>query len=156
MALVNVIRAVMSEIEDYERVSMNVQPGITVYAPAVNDLVHLLAELAENAAALSPADTPVFISGRRLATGGVLVDIIDQGFGMSAEEMAHANWRLENSPANGYHRLQEHGLVRSRSARRAAWHQDPVVSVRLSRSQGAGLASRRPHHAPGRRSLAQV
>lgn len=134
VALVNVIRAAMSEIEDYERVSMNVQPGITVGGPAVNDLVHLLAELAENAAALSPADTPVFISGRRLATGGILVDIIDQGFGMSAEEMAHANWRLENSPATDITASKNMGLFVV--GRLAARH---GIRVRLSPSDSAGL-----------------
>jgi signal transduction histidine kinase len=98
MALINAIRAAVSEIEEYERVSLTVQPGIAVRAPAVGDLVHLLAELTENATSLSAANTPVVISGRRLATGGVLIDITDRGFGMSPEEMAHANWRLENLP----------------------------------------------------------
>lgn len=93
--LVNVIKAAVSEIEEYERVSLRAQPGIAVCGPAVNDVVHLLAELTENAASLSPADTSIVISGRQLASGGVLVDIIDQGFGMSAQEMAQANWRLE-------------------------------------------------------------
>ena len=53
MTLVDVIRAAVSQIEDYERVSLSAQPGIAVSGPAVNDVVHLLAELAENAASLS-------------------------------------------------------------------------------------------------------
>ncbi len=134
VALVNVIRAAVSEIEDYERVSMNVQPGIAVGGPAVNDLVHLLAELAENATALSPADTPVVISGRRLATGGVLVDIVDRGFGMSAEEMAHANWRLDNPPATDITASKNMGLFVV--GRLAARHS---IRVRLSPSDSAGL-----------------
>ena len=98
VALVDVLRAAVSEIEEYERVSLNVQPGIAVRGQAVNDVVHLLAELAENATSLSSADTPVNISGHLLTSGGVLLDITDQGVGMGAEEMAHANWRLDNPP----------------------------------------------------------
>jgi hypothetical protein len=98
VALVDVLRAAVSEIEQYERVSLNVQPGIAVRGAAVNDVVHLLAELAENATSLSSADTPVNIAGHLLTSGGVLLDITDQGVGMGAEEMAHANWRLDNPP----------------------------------------------------------
>jgi signal transduction histidine kinase len=98
VALVDVLRAAVSEIEEYERVSLNMQPGLAVRGPTVNDAVHLLAELAENATSLSSADTPVNISGHLLNSGGVLVDITDQGVGMGSEEMAHANWRLDNPP----------------------------------------------------------
>jgi signal transduction histidine kinase len=134
VALVNVIRAAISEIEEYERVSMNVQPSITVGGPAVNDLVHVLAELAENATSLSSADAPVVISGRRLATGGVLIDIVDRGFGMSAEEMAHANWRLDNPPAVDITASKKMGLFVV--GRLAARH---GIRVRLSPSESAGL-----------------
>jgi Nitrate and nitrite sensing/Histidine kinase-, DNA gyrase B-, and HSP90-like ATPase/HAMP domain len=96
--LVDVLRAAISEIEQYERVSLNVQPGIAVRGPAVNDVVHLIAELAENATSFSSADTPVNVSGHTLSSGGVLVDITDAGVGMGGEEMAHANWRLDNPP----------------------------------------------------------
>jgi signal transduction histidine kinase len=96
--LVDVLRAAVSEIEQYERVQLNVQPGISVRGQAVNDVVHLIAELAENASSFSAADTPVKVSGHLLNSGGVLLDITDQGVGMGAEEMAHANWRLDNPP----------------------------------------------------------
>src|SRR5258708_7655777 len=74
------------------------QPGISVRGQAVNDVVHLLSELAENATTFSPAETLVHVSGYSLNSGGVLLDITDQGVGMGAEEMAHANWRLDNPP----------------------------------------------------------
>jgi len=96
--LVDVLRAAVSEIEQYERVTLNVQPGIAVRGPAVNDVVHLIAELAENATSFSSADTPVNVSGHLLSSGGVLLDITDLGVGMAGEEMAHANWRLDNPP----------------------------------------------------------
>ena len=96
--LVDVIRAAVAQTGEYDRVSVSVQPGIAVSGRAVNDVVHLIAELAENAASLSAADTPVDISGRALVTGGVLVEVTDQGVGMNPEMMAQANWRLENPP----------------------------------------------------------
>ncbi len=95
VALVDVLRAAVSEIEHYERVVPNIQPGISVRGQAVNDVVHLLSELAENATTFSPADTPVNVSGHLLNSGGALLDISDRGVGMDADEMAHANWRLD-------------------------------------------------------------
>jgi signal transduction histidine kinase len=98
VALVDVLRAAVSEIEQYERVVPNIQPGISVRGQSVNDVVHLLSELAENATTFSPADTPVNVSGHLLNSGGALLDISDRGVGMDADEMAHANWRLDNPP----------------------------------------------------------
>ncbi len=98
VALVDVLRAAVSEIEQYERVSLNVQPGISVRGQVVNDIVHLLAELFENATSFSSADAPVSVSGHLLNSGGVLLDITDQGVGMPADEMKDANWRLDNPP----------------------------------------------------------
>ena len=96
VALVDVVRAAVSEIEQYERVTLNIQPEISVRGQAVSDVVHLLSELVENATAFSPAETPVKVSGHLLNSGGTLLDIIDQGVGMDADKMAHANWRLDN------------------------------------------------------------
>ena len=134
--LVNVIKAAVSEIEEYERVSLTVQPSIAVCGPAVNDVVHLLAELAENAASLSPADTPINISGRQLATGGVLIDIIDRGFGMSAQAMAQANWRLDNPPATDITVSKSMGLFVV--GRLAARH---GIRVRLKPAESGGLTA---------------
>ena len=98
VALVDVIRAALSEIEEYERVGLDVQQGLLVSGPAVNDVVHTVAELAENATSLSAAGTDVKISGHLLTSGGALIDITDQGVGMSAHEMERANWQLDNPP----------------------------------------------------------
>jgi signal transduction histidine kinase len=98
VALVDVLRAAVSEIEQYERVSLNVQPGISVRGQVVNDVVHLLAELLENATSFSSAETQVNVSGHLLNSGGVLLDITDRGVGMPADEMKDANWRLDNPP----------------------------------------------------------
>jgi hypothetical protein len=98
VALVDVLRAAASEIEQYERVTLNAQPGISVRREPVSDLVHLTAELVENATSFSPAGTPVTIAAHTLNTGGVLIEITDLGVGMGAEDLAHVNWRLDNPP----------------------------------------------------------
>ncbi len=134
--LVDVLRAAISEIEQYERVMLNVQPGISVRGPAVNDVVHLIAELAENATSFSSADTPVSVSGHLLSSGGVLLDITDLGVGMGAEEMAHANWRLDNPPVVDVAVSRRMGLFVV--ARLAARH---GIRVRLRPAGGAGLTA---------------
>jgi hypothetical protein len=68
--LVDVLRAAISEIEQYERVVLNVQPGIQVIGQAVNDIVHLVAEIVENATTFSPEDTQVYVTGQPLTSGG--------------------------------------------------------------------------------------
>ena len=98
VALVDVLRAAASEIEQYERVTLNVQPGISVRTEAVSDVVHLTAELVENATSFSAAETPVTIAAQLQGNGWTLIEITDQGVGMSAEEMAQANWRLARPP----------------------------------------------------------
>jgi len=134
--LVDVLRAAVSEIEQYERVTLNVQPGISVRGPAVNDVVHLISELAENATSFSSADTPVNVSGHLLNSGGVLLDITDQGVGMGAEEMAHANWRLDNPPVVDVAVSRRMGLFVV--ARLAARH---GIRVRLRPASAGGLTA---------------
>ncbi len=136
VALVDVLRAAISEIEQYERVSLNVQPGIAVRGQAVNDVVHLIAELAENATSFSSAETPVAVSGHLLNSGGVLLDISDQGVGMGAEEMAHANWRLDNPPVVDVAVSRRMGLFVV--ARLAARH---GIRVRLRPAPTGGLTA---------------
>jgi signal transduction histidine kinase len=136
VALVDVLRAAVSEIEQYERVTLNVQPGIAVRGQAVNDVVHLLAELAENATSFSAADTPVSVSGHLLNSGGVLLDITDHGVGMGAEEMAHANWRLDNPPVVDVAVSRRMGLFVV--ARLAARH---GIRVRLRPASAGGLTA---------------
>jgi hypothetical protein len=134
VALVDVLRAALSEIEQYERVTLNVQPGIAVRGQAVSDVVHLTAELVENATSFSAADTPVTIAGHLLSSGGVLLEITDQGVGMGAEEMGHANWRLDNPPVVDVAVSRRMGLFVV--ARLAARH---GIRVRLRPAASGGL-----------------
>ena len=112
------------------------QPGIAVRGQAVNDVVHLLAELVENATSFSAAETPVAVSGHLLNSGGVLLDITDQGVGMGAEEMAHANWRLDNPPVVDVAVSRRMGLFVV--ARLAARH---GIRVRLRPASMGGLTA---------------
>jgi anti-sigma regulatory factor (Ser/Thr protein kinase) len=98
VGLVDVVRAAVSEIDQYERVTLNVQPEISVRTEAVSDVVHLTAELVENATSFSAAETPVTVAAYLPTSGGALIEITDQGVGMTAEDMARANWRLDNPP----------------------------------------------------------
>jgi signal transduction histidine kinase len=134
--LVDVLRAAVSEIEQYERVVLNVQPGIQVIGQAVNDVVHLVAEIVENATTFSPEDTQVYVTGQPLTSGGVLLDITDNGVGISEQEMAHANWRLDNPPVVDVAVSRRMGLFVV--GRLAARH---GVRVRLRHAQSGGLTA---------------
>jgi signal transduction histidine kinase len=136
VALVDILRAAISEIEQYERVVLNVQPGIVVVGQAVNDVVHLVAEIVENATTFSPEDTQVYISGQPLSSGGVLLDITDNGVGISDQEMSHANWRLDNPPVVDVAVSRRMGLFVV--GRLAARH---GVRVRLRHAQAGGLTA---------------
>jgi signal transduction histidine kinase len=136
VALVDVLRAAISEIEQYERVVLNVQPGIVVVGQAVNDVVHLVAEIVENATTFSPEDTQVYVAGQPLSSGGVLLDITDNGVGVSDQEMSHANWRLDNPPVVDVAVSRRMGLFVV--GRLAARH---GVRVRLRHAQAGGLTA---------------
>src|SRR5579875_642261 len=96
--LVDVLRAAVSEIEQYDRIALNVHPGVVVAGRVASDVVHLAAEVLENATAFSPEDTPVQVSGQQVSSGGVLLEIVDNGLGISEHDLAYANWRLESPP----------------------------------------------------------
>jgi hypothetical protein len=134
--LAHLVEAAVAEVEDYERVSFEVQPDIAVRGPAVYDLVHLLVELVDNAAAFSAADMPVHVQGHILNSGGVLIDITDRGIGMAANEMAYANQQLDNPPAPDIDVPKWMGLLVV--ARLAARH---GIRVRLNQAEFGGLTA---------------
>ncbi len=96
--LVDVLRAAASEVEQYERIELNAVPTTEVAGRVVNDLVHLLAELLENATSFSSPQTKVRVTGHALPDGRVLVEIHDTGIGLSPEDLAAINERLANPP----------------------------------------------------------
>jgi signal transduction histidine kinase len=96
--LTDVTRAAASEIEQYNRVALAVQPGIMISGQAAADVVHLLAELIENATLFSPQSTQVRVTVMELSSGGVLVEVRDDGVGISPNRLADMNWRLDHPP----------------------------------------------------------
>ncbi|MDX3534375.1 nitrate- and nitrite sensing domain-containing protein [Streptomyces sp. MB09-01] len=96
--LVDVLRAAASEVEQYERVELSSVPGTDVAGRVVNDLVHVLAELLENATSFSSPQTKVKVTGHALPDGRVLVEIHDTGIGLSPEDLAAINERLASPP----------------------------------------------------------
>ncbi|MFG2878702.1 nitrate- and nitrite sensing domain-containing protein [Streptomyces sp. NPDC048337] len=96
--LVDVLRAAASEVEQYERIELASVPGTDVAGRVVNDLVHLLAELLENATSFSSPQTKVKVTGHALPDGRVLVEIHDTGIGLSPEDLAAINERLASPP----------------------------------------------------------
>ncbi|SES24311.1 Signal transduction histidine kinase [Streptomyces qinglanensis] len=96
--LVDVLRAAASEVEQYERIELNAVPATEVAGRVVNDLVHLLAELLENATSFSSPQTKVKVTGHALPDGRVLVEIHDTGIGLSPEDLSAINERLANPP----------------------------------------------------------
>ncbi|MFE7392252.1 nitrate- and nitrite sensing domain-containing protein [Streptomyces sp. NPDC057582] len=96
--LTNVVRAAVSEIEDYARVEVRQLPDAAVKGTAVADLTHLLAELVENATQFSPPHTKVRITGEPVGNGYAL-EIEDRGLGMGDEVLGEANRRIEQAEA---------------------------------------------------------
>ncbi len=95
--LMDVVRAAVAEVEDYERIEVRRLPRIGVGGPAVADLTHLIAELLENATVFSPPHTGVQVHGERVANGFTL-EIHDRGLGMAPEVLLDANLRLAETP----------------------------------------------------------
>lgn len=96
--LTDVVRAAVSEIEDYARVEVRHLPETAVNGTAVADLTHLLAELIENATQFSPPHTKVRVTGEPVGNGYAL-EIEDRGLGMGRAALAEANHRIEQSEA---------------------------------------------------------
>lgn len=97
VALEEIVRSAVSETEGYARVSAVRLPGLSVLGAAVADLIHLLAELIDNATAFSPPDAPVAVHGNAVGKG-VVVEVDDQGLGISFDERERLNALLAEPP----------------------------------------------------------
>jgi signal transduction histidine kinase len=132
----DVVRAASSEIEQYGRVVLNVQSGIEVTGQASTDVVHLLAEIIENATLFSPRSTEVHVTGQEVVTGGVLIEVTDSGVGITEARLEQLNWRLENPPVVDVSVSRHMGLFAV--SHLAARH---GVRVRLRPSSPRGLTA---------------
>src|SRR5450755_739061 len=107
--MIDVLRAAAAEVEDYSRVSVTTPSQAALTGPAVADVIHMLAELIENATSLSPPYTPVRVSGDMVASG-FAVEIEDRGLGMSEQRYAELNGRLLEPPEFDVFNSEQLGL----------------------------------------------
>ncbi|MEU1321281.1 nitrate- and nitrite sensing domain-containing protein [Streptomyces microflavus] len=139
--LVDVARAAVSEIERYERVTIqSLPPHAQIAGFAADDLSHLLAELLENATSFSPPDSHVELSGWLLETGEVMLSVQDEGIGMSTVRMGELNARLAD-PASfeaGEQSADGAGLGLQVTSLLAARH---GVRVQLREQKGSGVTA---------------
>ncbi|MEW1610850.1 MULTISPECIES: nitrate- and nitrite sensing domain-containing protein [unclassified Streptomyces] len=139
--LVDVARAAVSEIERYERVTIqSLPPHAQIAGFAADDLSHLLAELLENATSFSPPDSHVELSGWLLETGEVMLSVQDGGIGMSAVRVGELNARLAD-PASfeaGEQSADGAGLGLQVTSLLAARH---GVRVQLREQKGSGVTA---------------
>ncbi|MFB7966814.1 sensor histidine kinase [Streptomyces rubiginosohelvolus] len=139
--LVDVARAAVSEIERYERVTIqSLPPHAQIAGFAADDLSHLLAELLENATSFSPPDSHVELSGWLLESGEVMLSVSDEGIGMSTVRMDELNARLAD-PASfevGEQNADGAGLGLQVTSLLAARH---GVRVQLREQKGSGVTA---------------
>ncbi|MEU4724163.1 nitrate- and nitrite sensing domain-containing protein [Nonomuraea dietziae] len=95
--MIDVVRGALAEVEDYTRVQLLPMGEATLAGKAVGDVVHLLAELIENAVSFSPPYTTVQVGGQVVATGYVF-EIEDRGLGMTPESLQAANEHIAGPP----------------------------------------------------------
>ncbi|HST66228.1 MAG TPA: nitrate- and nitrite sensing domain-containing protein, partial [Mycobacteriales bacterium] len=134
--LVDVLRAATSEVEQYHRIQLTGVPDVEVMGHGVNHLVHLVAELLENATVFSSPESKVLVHSQRLSDGGAMVEIEDRGIGMSAHEISDSNERLANPPEFDVSVSRMMGLfVVGRLATRHG------ITVRLRQSETGGVSA---------------
>jgi len=95
--VVDVMRAAAAEVEDYTRVTVISDTEEAIAAPVVTDLIHLLAELIENATLFSPSTTRVEVRAERVANG-FAIEVEDRGLGIPPQQMAALNSQLASPP----------------------------------------------------------
>lgn len=149
----DLLRAATSEVKDYRRVALGTAPRASVQPEAAADVVHILAELLENATRFSPPEHKVALTADRGADGGLLIEVVDQGLGMTPAELTAVNDRLAAAGTVGPETTRRMGLFVV--GRLAALH---GVTVRL---RATGLAGRHAGvtasvHVPGALVLADL
>ena len=130
--VVDILRAAVAEVEDYVRVDVTSESDDLVAGSAVGDVIHLIAELVENAAAFSPPNTRIDVRAERVGTG-LVAEVEDRGLGLSPDELDDINARLASPAEFDLAHSEQLGLfVVSRLAARHA------IKVSLRRSVYGG------------------
>ncbi|WP_162908325.1 ATP-binding protein [Allorhizocola rhizosphaerae] len=130
-----VVLAALSEVESYQRIRSDVEDGTPVSGHAAPDLIHLLAELFDNATAFSPPDSPVCVTCETDEIGTTL-QITDEGIGLAPGALLEANALLKMPPDLSIAASERMGLVVV--SHLAARHQ---IRVSLSSSSAGTSAS---------------
>ncbi|HEY3903122.1 MAG TPA: nitrate- and nitrite sensing domain-containing protein [Streptosporangiaceae bacterium] len=116
--IMDVMRAAVAEVEDYTRIRVSSRSMASIAGHAVADVIHMLAELVENATTFSPANTPVRVESDAVAKG-LVIEIEDRGLGMGEELLAAVNTRLNDPPPLDLSGSEQLGLfIASQLARR--------------------------------------
>ncbi|MGW7385900.1 sensor histidine kinase [Streptomyces sp. NPDC054794] len=97
VALIDILRGAVGEVAEYQRVEVHTDEEVSLAPPAVADVIHLLAELIDNATVYSPAPSPVEVRAAMVAKG-LAIEIEDRGLGMSEEDYASLNSQLAVEP----------------------------------------------------------
>jgi signal transduction histidine kinase len=129
-----IVGAALSEVEHYQRIELGPGPALAVRGEAVNDLVHVVSELLENATRYSDDRTTVTVESARTADGAWRIDITDRGAGMPQAEIDRTNARLANPPDVDVEVSRRMGLYVV--ATLAVRHD---IDVRLHPAEGTGL-----------------
>lgn len=133
--LEDVMRASVSQVENYERVRLGAVPPVTLVGSVVDDLIHLLTELLDNALRASDPATSVMFLVSPAVEGGLLLEIVDRGVGIPAVELERANHRLAEGAETDAQATRHMGLyVVGRVAQRHG------LGVRLRATIEAGAA----------------
>ena len=145
VAVDTVLSAAVSEVEDYRRVSILDVPDSMLVANAASDIVHLLAELIDNALRYSPPDTLVSVGAARAIDGGILLEVVDRGLGMSASEIEEANVRLSVGGEVTPETARRMGLF---VVGRLAQRHGVMVRLRVTQVQGSATGITAGVHIP--------
>ncbi|WP_405823391.1 nitrate- and nitrite sensing domain-containing protein [Streptomyces sp. NBC_01390] len=97
VALIDILRSAVGEVAQYQRVEVQTEEDVYLAPPAVADVIHLLAELIDNATAYSPAPSPVGVRAAMVAKG-LAIEVEDRGLGMSEDDYASFNEHLSKAP----------------------------------------------------------
>ncbi len=136
VAVLDVLRSAISAIEEYQRVAVRRAPAAMVAGSVTNDLVHLVAELLDNATRVAPPETTVELAGGLTNDGGLLLEIIDHGPGLPSDDLQEINGRLACPPAVDSSVSRQMGLFVVRTL--AAQH---GITVRLRQRPGGGITA---------------
>lgn len=141
VGLLDALRAAAAEVEDYQRIVVRRPPEVAVDGGVAHDLVHLVAELLDNATSFSGPDTEVVVSAERDEQGWLLVEIADSGQGIAVDQLRETNERLAAPPVADAALAPRTGLF---------------VVGRLARRHGIGVRLRRRAPSPGVTAVVEV